>query len=151
MARGAVSLRAAYLFTAAQAGIWLIVLSQLLPDSWPSNAAPLLFLVWLYPFTKRITDYAQVMLGVTLGWVVPIGAAVVGIDALHQGSGVEWEGLMGLYLVYVTWAVIHDTAYAHQDLRDDLKAGIKSMAVRLLRRPKALLWVLAVLQVGLLG
>ena len=109
MARGAISLHAGYLFTAAQAGIWLIVLSQLLPGSWPSYATPLLFLVWLYPFTKRITDYAQVMLGVTLGWGVPISAAVAGTDVLHQGSSVESKGLIGFYLVYVTWAIIHDT------------------------------------------
>ena len=151
MISDAVSLRAEYLFTAVQVGVWVSILSQLLPDRWLSNAAPLLFLVWLYPFTKCVTDYAQVMLGITLGWGVPINAAVLGIDVWNLSTDGEWDGLAGLYLVYVTWAIIHDTVYAHQDVRDDLKAGIKSIAVRLLHRTKALLWVLAVVHVGLLG
>ena len=40
--------------------------------------------------------------------------------------------------------------YAHQDVRDDAKAGIGSMAVRWRRHTKILLSILAVLQVGLL-
>lgn len=151
MARDAISLRAAYMFTAAQVGIWLAVFSQLLPELWIPYAAPLLFLVWLYPFAKRVTDYAQVVLGITLGWGVLVGAAVVGRDASASDTYVEWQGLASLYLVYVVWAVIHDTVYAHQDLRDDLTAGIRSMAVRFLRRTKALLWALAAVQIGLLG
>lgn len=57
----------------------------MLPGRWLLYAAPLLFLVRLYPFAKRFTDYAQIVLVVTLGWGVLIGAVAVGIDALAMG------------------------------------------------------------------
>ena len=128
MARGAISPLAAYAFTAVQVGIWLALLSQMLPGRWLLYALPL-FLVWLYPFAKRFTDYAQIVLGVTLGWGILVGAAAVGIDALAMGANDQNAGLLGLYLVYVVWSVIHNTVYAHQDVRDDAKAGIGSMAL----------------------
>ena len=150
MARGAVTLQAAYVFTIAQFGAWLALLWQILPDHWPLYAAPLLFFVWLYPFAKRVTDYAQVVLGITLGWGVIAGAAVGGLDALNMAIDDKTVGLAGLYTVYLIWTVIHDTVYAHQDVRDDTKAGIKSMAVRWLDWTKALLWGLAIMQTLLL-
>ena len=99
MARGAISLPAAYMFTAAQVGIWLAVLSLLLPGRSPLHAAPLLFLVGLYPFAKRSTHYAQLVLGITLGWGVLIGAAVVGLDFSVTDASAERTGLAALYLV----------------------------------------------------
>ena len=152
MARGALSLRAAYIFTAAQAAIWCSLLSHLLPRRWLFYAAPLVFLVGLYPYAKRVTDYAQVVLGLTLGWGVLIGSAATGLDPLDlDNKAGDQEGLAGLYVVYIIWTVIHDTVYAHQDVRDDLKVGIKSMAVWWLGYTKRLLWVLAFVQVGLLA
>ena len=150
MARGAVTLQAAYIFTVAQIVAWLALLRQVLPDHWPIYAVPLLFFVWLYPFAKRVTDYAQIVLGVTLGWGVIAGAAVGGLNILDMDMNDKSVGLAGLYAVYLVWTIIHDTVYAHQDVRDDAKAGIKSMAVRWLDWTKALLWSLAIVQVLLL-
>ena len=117
-------------FTAVQVGVWLALFSQMLPGRWLLYASPLLFLVRLYPFAKRFADYVQILLGVALGWGVLVGAAAVGIDALAMGADDQNAGLLGLCLVYVVWSVIHDTVYAHQDVRDDAKAGIESMVVR---------------------
>ena len=47
-----------------------------------------------------------------------------------------------LFLANIIWAMIYDTIYAHQDLSDDLKAGIKSLAVLYRDRTKVLLWQL---------
>ena len=150
MARGAISLQAAYAFTVVQTGIWLALLSCMLTDRWLLFAAPLLFLVWLYPFAKRFTDYVQMLLGITLGWGVLVGAKVGDLDMLDTVMDERGAGLAGLYSVYLVWTVIHDTIYAHQDVRDDAKAGIRSMAVRWLNATKALLWGLAVVQLLLL-
>ena len=150
MARGAISLPAAYVFTAAQVGIWLAALSPLLPGPWPLYAAPLLFLLWLYPFTKRFTHYPQLVLGITVGSGVLVGAAVVGLDVSGMDAGAERAGLAGLYLVCVVMTMIYDIVYAHQDVRDDMKAGIKSMAVLWLHWRRALLWVLSFVQIGIL-
>ena len=46
--------------------------------------------------------------------------------------------------------MIYDTIYAHQDLKDDLKAGIKSLAVLYRDRTKVLLWQLLALMTMLL-
>ena len=150
MARVAIGLQTAYAFTVVQTGIWLALLSRMLTDGWLLFAAPLLFLVWLYPFAKRFTDYAQVLLGITLGWGVLVGAKVGDLDMLDTFRDERGVGLAGLYSVYLVWTVIHNTVYAHQDVRDDAKAGIRSMAVRWLHATKALLSGLAAVQLVLL-
>lgn len=48
------------------------------------------------------------------------------------------------------WVLIYDTIYAHQDLQADLKVGIKSLAVLLQDRTKAVLWPVLLLMTGLL-
>lgn len=48
------------------------------------------------------------------------------------------------------WSVIYDTIYAHQDLTDDKKFGIKSMAVLFEGRTKPLLSLLLVAMTVLL-
>ena len=150
MARGAISLSAAYTFTAVQIGIWLAMLSKLLPGRWMIYGLPLLCLVWFYPFAKRFTNYAQLVLGITLSWGVPVGAAVTGLDVLDMDAEGKKAEIWGLYLAYAVWTIIHDTVYAHQDVRDDRNAGIKSMAVLWLHWTKVLLSVLAVLQTAIL-
>ena len=153
VARGAVSKRNGCIFTAVQYSIWLAILAPICPQ-YINYAAPLVLMVTFYPFAKRITSYAQVVLGFTLGWGVLIGCLVQGVDpkALAvQKPTTQGAGLICLYLCYVVWAVIHDTVYAQQDVRDDKQAGIKSMAVLYSGRMKILLWGLSVVQLGLLA
>lgn len=57
---------------------------------------------------------------------------------------------MSIFLSIIVWTMIYDTVYAHQDLKDDIKAGVKSMAVRFANSTKPLVFVLAAAQVGLL-
>lgn len=58
---------------------------------------------------------------------------------------------MSLFTANVLWTMIYDTVYAHQDVEDDIKAGVKSMAVRFRDCTKVLATTLAVGMVGLLG
>ena len=152
MARGAVSLRNGYIFTGAQCLVWLSILSQTC-EQYLFYAAPLILMVGFYPFAKRLTDYAQVVLGFTLAWGVLIGCCVVGLDPMMlpaKQSLSTGVGLLCLYMSYVVWTIIHDTIYAHQDIQDDVKAGIKSMAVRYKYQTRSLLSGLGVGQLGLL-
>lgn len=192
IARGAISVPAACVFTLAQLFVWLSVLAQQVPPRrlvW--YVVPLVLMVAAYPYAKRVTDFAQVILGVTLGWGLLVGAAVAGMDVLaiianartdtplwfvghnHRAgamSGAEpsWpgaegneqrglmhqpqlQGLAALYAAYIVWAVIHDTIYAYQDVRDDTKMGIKSMAVLTMGWTKPLLFILSGVQVALLA
>lgn len=50
----------------------------------------------------------------------------------------------------VLWAMIYDTIYAQQDLEDDMKAGIRSLAVHYRGQTKRLLTVLLSAMVALL-
>lgn len=50
----------------------------------------------------------------------------------------------------VLWTMIYDTIYAHQDIEDDAKAGVRSMAVRFRHNTKRLCTCLALAQVLLL-
>jgi 4-hydroxybenzoate polyprenyltransferase len=46
---------------------------------------------------------------------------------------------------------LYDTIYAHQDVKDDVKVGVKSIAVRHQGVAKALMGALGAVQVGLLA
>ena len=131
MARGAVSPLNGYIFTAAQGVVWLSILSQI-SISCCYYAIPLTGMVGFYPFAKRVTDYAQVILGITLAWGVFIGCLVVGadpVDLIAERPTTTGAGLVCLFMSYVLWTTIHDTIYAYQDIQDDTKVGIKSMTI----------------------
>jgi len=77
----------------------------------------------LYPFTKRFTHLPQLFLGAAFAWAVPMAFAASG-----AGLGlVCWL----LYAAAVLWALAYDTLYAMADRGDDLKIGVKSMAILL--------------------
>ncbi|KAK6613183.1 4-hydroxybenzoate polyprenyl transferase [Botrytis cinerea] len=108
----------------------------------------------VYPFTKRFMAYTPVFLGVTFGWGVFVGFAATGIDPLlpqlpffNQAYDVIVFGALLLFLYYTIWTVIFETVYAFQDLPDDTKAGINSMAVRHQFHIRELLGALGVIQV----
>lgn len=76
----------------------------------------------VYPFSKRITYWPQLVLGLAFGWAVPM------VDAAQTGavSGIGWT----IYLAAILWALAYDTIYAMVDRDDDLKLGVKSTAIR---------------------
>lgn len=156
MARGALSVPSALAFTIVQFVVWLAVLSTLVPRHWPLTA-PLILMVLSYPFAKRYTHYAQVVLGVTLAWGTLIGSNATGVNILiwnkqplELGSthNVVY-GQIGLFLSYVVWSVLHDTVYAQQDIKDDLKTNLMSVAVHYKHQLRMLLAGLSIVQVVL--
>ncbi|MDH3375476.1 MAG: 4-hydroxybenzoate octaprenyltransferase [Gammaproteobacteria bacterium] len=74
-----------------------------------------------YPFLKRFTHLPQLYLGVAFSWGIPMAFAA------HGGAvpGVAWVLMLGNLL----WVVAYDTLYAMVDRDDDLKAGVKSLAI----------------------
>lgn len=89
-----------------------------------------------YPFTKRITNWPQLFLGLTfnIGLIVAI---------THAGT-LTWV-ILSLFASMVLWTIFYDTIYAFADLEDDLKIGIKSTAILMQRAPKFWLTVCNVL------
>ena len=153
MASGRLSVRSACLFTGFLWFAWVVLMQSFIP-SFAVHGIALTILSGVYPFTKRFMAYTPVFLGVTFGWGVFVGFAATGIDPLlpqlpffNQAYDVIVFGALLLFLYYTIWTVIFETVYAFQDLPDDTKAGINSMAVRHQFHIRELLGALGVIQV----
>jgi 4-hydroxybenzoate polyprenyltransferase len=75
----------------------------------------------IYPFCKRYTHLAQVVLGAAFGWSIPLAfAAVTGTVPV-----MAWL----LFLANVLFSTVYDTEYAMVDREDDIRVGAKSTAI----------------------
>jgi len=80
-----------------------------------------LFLLIIYPLTKRYFKIPQLILGMAFGSSIPM------VFILEKG--VIDANCILLYLLTILWAVTYDTYYAMADKVDDKKVGIKSSAI----------------------
>lgn len=126
IARGAVTPFKALVFTGAQLFTGLAVLLQF-PFECFFYATPSLLFVASYPLAKRVTYYPQFVLGLTFSWGAMMGFPALGVDLLSNGSALTAAAC--LYGSNVAWTVLYDCIYAHMDVKDDVKAGIKSVAL----------------------
>ena len=83
----------------------------------------------VYPYTKRVTHLAQVVLGTAFGWAIPMAFA-----AVKSSPGVPWNEALPpvcwlLFLANVLFSVIYDTEYAMVDRDEDIAVGAKSTAI----------------------
>jgi 4-hydroxybenzoate polyprenyltransferase len=139
---GAVSLKQAWLFLGLELLIGFLILLYLPPFAiWVGAAS--LFLVFTYPFMKRITYWPQAWLGLTFNW-----GALLGYAAVKSEIGLP---AIALYAAGLFWTLGYDTIYAHQDREDDALIGVKSTALRLGRQTQAWLFVFYGLTLGLMG
>lgn len=166
LARRALTPRAALAHTAVQLAAGLAVLLQL-PPACLAVAVPSLLLVAAYPLAKRVTHYPQLVLGLTFSWGALVGFPALGVPLLLPpalGAGAGGSGGVAallasaasspallLYASCTAWTVLYDMIYAHMDLRDDARAGIKSIALRHAAHTKPVLAGLAAVQVALLA
>ena len=74
-----------------------------------------------YPFFKRFTQLPQLYLGLAFSWGIPMAFAA----QTNSVPMVAWW----LVLANLLWVVAYDTLYAMVDRDDDLRAGIKSIAI----------------------
>ncbi len=117
---GAVTLKAAAVFLAAQALAGLLVLLQFNAFSVWLGVASLLPIA-VYPFMKRITHWPQAWLGLTFNW-----GALMGWSAMTGGLALA---PLLLYAGCILWTLGYDTIYALQDKEDDALIGVKSTAL----------------------
>ena len=152
--RGAISVYQAFAFSISQAFLGGAVLHFGFRDHagngcWKyvlPNALATLY----YPYAKRQTHFAQFVLGLCLAWGVVVGSAAMGLEpftiepylSLSSVREDSWSftrvfgqkvslPVAYLTLACVLWTAIYDTIYAHQDLADDKRLGLRSMAVML--------------------
>ncbi|KAI4859684.1 putative 4-hydroxybenzoate polyprenyl transferase [Hypoxylon rubiginosum] len=145
VARGAVSTISAHIFTLAQLMAIYPVLT-FFPASCRSHMGVTVVLFFVYALMKRVTHYPQVVLGFPFAWAVFFCVASLDLDPLGPNAAPT----LALFAVNVLWSIIYDTIYAHQDIKDDEKAGVKSMALRFRDSTKLLVGTLAVCMVTLL-
>lgn len=117
---GRVSVLQALLFAVGLSLVGLAVLVQFNRYTIVLGMSSLL-LVAVYPFAKRYTHWAQLVLGLTFKW-----GALVGWTAI-TGS-LAWPAIV-LYVGSVLWTIGYDTIYAHQDKEDDALLDLKSTAL----------------------
>jgi len=119
---GQVSMFDALVFLGGQLGVGLLILLQL---NWYSVllGAASMGLVVTYPVMKRFTYYPQFVLGLAFNW-----GALLGWSAL--AGTCNWPVVLPLYLAGISWTMIYDTIYAHQDKYDDVIIGMKSTAIK---------------------
>lgn len=148
IARGAISPFNALVYTGGQLLVGLGILLQF-PYQCLFYGIPSLLLVATYPLAKRVTYYPQFVLGLTFSWGAIMGFPALGVDLLNNNAALAAAGL--LYTSNIAWTVLYDMIYAHMDIRDDAKAGIKSIALKHDKDTKQILTGLAITQIGLLA
>lgn len=149
IARGAVSPFNAFSYATFQVLCGLLVVVRLLPLPCLFYSVPSIILTALYPFTKRVTHYPQLVLGFVFSWGVIMAFPSFNVDFLS--SSIRAAAVGSLYASSIVWIVILDTIYGAQDRKEDPKAGIHSMAIRHEAHTKALFIALGILQVFLLA
>ena len=96
----------------------LVMLLNLNSFYWALGGAALTL---LYPFSKRLIWFPQVVLGITFAWSVPMAFVANDTDVTE----LTWL----IYFTNLIWIVMYDTLYAMVDRDDDIKIGIKSTAI----------------------
>ena len=92
----------------------------------------------LYPFTKRIINLPQLILGFAFAMSIPMAFAA---EVNYLNEGVLW-----LFIASAVWTLIYDTMYAMADIKDDIKIGVKSSAILFGKYDKViLLWLQIIL------
>lgn len=148
IARGAITPFKGLVFTGFQllAGLGVLVS---FPFQCLFYGIPSLLFVASYPLAKRVTYYPQFVLGLTFSWGAIMGYPALGIDLLSNMPALTSAAC--LYASCVSWTVLYDMIYAHMDIKDDAKVGIKSIALKHDADTKKVLTGLATVQVGFLA
>ncbi len=88
-------------------------------------------LVITYPLFKRFTYFPQFILGLAFNWGVLVG---------HMSQSEYFNfNILYLYLAGVFLTTAYDTVYGFQDLDEDKKLGLKSLAILFEKKRKKLL------------
>ena len=148
LARGAVTPLQATTFLGAQLLAGLAILLQF-PTPCLYYGIPSLLLVGAYPLAKRVTDYPQFVLGLTFSWGAIMGFPAMGIDLFSDTDALNTAAC--LYASCIAWTMNYDMVYAYMDIKDDVKAGIKSIARAHEHNPELVLIGLAAAQAALLA
>ena len=148
IARRAITPQKAIVYLGFQLFAGLAILLQF-PVHCLYYGVPSLLFVAVYPLAKRVTNYPQFVLGLTFSWGAMMGFPALGVDFLANSNALA--AAAALYASCVTWTLNYDMIYAFMDIKDDVNAGIKSIALAHDHNAKPFLYSVSAVQVGLLG
>lgn len=141
LATGKINLRNAWILILILCFLSLIILFQF-------NNKTILFglsviiIVLLYPFAKRFTYWPQLILGIVFNFGIILSWLSLNENFI--------TGIILLYLSGIMWTVGYDTIYALQDVVDDKKIGVKSLALLLDKKTYQFLYIIYTAQIFLL-
>jgi 4-hydroxybenzoate polyprenyltransferase len=78
--------------------------------------------VFIYPLCKRVTYWPQAVLGICFNWGM--------LMAWSDTRGVVPLAAVAMWAGAVCWQIGYDSIYAYVDMRDDLRLGLRSTALR---------------------
>ncbi|EED16253.1 prenyltransferase, putative [Talaromyces stipitatus ATCC 10500] len=133
VARGALTPDEAFNFSVVQLLLGTGVLASLPNDCHGLGVISTLVMM-LYPYGKRFTSFPQLIMGFGFAVSVFMASMVIGID-VSPGSE-HFVSTLYMALVSMHIVTIANVIYSYQDMRDDAKAGIKSMPLVIGDRPK---------------
>jgi 4-hydroxybenzoate polyprenyltransferase len=116
---GQVSVPAAVLFMVLQLAVGFLVLASFNRFTFWLGVLSL-GLLFIYPFTKRVTWWPQAWLGLAFNWGALMGYAA-------ETSRLDVTAFL-LYGAGILWTLGYDTIYALQDREDDALVGVRSTA-----------------------
>jgi 4-hydroxybenzoate polyprenyltransferase len=132
IAKGSISTKQGWFAILVLILLSLTILLQLNLSSIIFGLASGVFII-LYPFMKRITYWPQLFLGITFNWGVILGW-------LAMGNELSLIPIL-LYFSAILWTLGYDTIYGMQDLKDDLKIGVKSTSIKFEKNFKTFLGI----------
>ena len=89
-------------------------------------------LILIYPLMKRFTYFPQLFLAIVFNFSVLISWSAAKGEFDNQS--------LLLYLACIFWTLAYDTIYAYQDINDDKKIDVKSLAIYLEKNIK--FWII---------
>ena len=141
LAAGKINLRNAWILILILCFLSLIILFQF-NNKTILFGLSVIFIVLLYPFAKRFTYWPQLILGIVFNFGIILSWLSLNENFI--------SGIILLYLSGVMWTVGYDTIYALQDIVDDKKIGVKSLALLLDKKTYQFLYIIYTAQIFLL-
>ena len=138
LASGKVSLRNAWILILTLCFLSLIILFQFNIKTIFFSLS-IIFIVLLYPFAKRFTYWPQLILGIVFNFGILLSWLSLNESFI--------TGIILLYLSGIFWTVGYDTIYALQDIVDDKKIGVKSLALLLDKKIYQFLYLIYTVQI----
>ena len=149
LARGAITTPYAIAVTLTLTVARHVLYHATMPARAGQHALLVTFLAFIYPFMKRFCNFPQLCLGMAVGWAVFLVDAAVVDGPYLAGSATRLhaqnrsKAIFAIFAFQLLFNITYDTVYAFQDIEDDRKAGVGSLAVAVSHYPKVFLLSIA--------